>query len=282
MTRPLPLVRWPVAQRAGITGLITDIDDTLTLEGRLMPEAEAALDQLHQAGVVVFAVTGRPVGWSLRLLDARASGRGSPGPLLGIVAENGAVALRAHADGSIEKLYRTDAATRQSQYARLQAALAEVESRMPRVRRARDSEGRETDIAIDHSEFEKLNADQIMQVVQRLEGHGLRVTVSSIHVNAWLGDHDKWVGACWAVQAWLNRKLPSELDHWVYVGDSSNDEVMFKQMRHSVGVANLAPFLPQLTHAPGYLCQAERGAGFAELAHALLQARRMQNPSTGR
>ena len=39
------------------------------------------------------------------------------------------------------------------------------------------------------------------------------------------------------------------------------------------GVANLAPFLPQLAHAPGYICQAERGAGFAELVHALLQAR---------
>ncbi len=273
MIRPLPLSSWPVAQRAGITGLITDIDDTLTLDGQLMPEARAALEQLQQAGVAVLAVTGRPVGWSLRLLAAQARGQGRPWPLLGIVAENGAVALRAHADGSVEKLYRTDAATRQSHYARLQAALEEVERHMPQARRSRDSEGRETDIAIDHSEFEKLSADEIAQVVQRLQGHGLRVTVSSIHINAWLGDHDKWVGACWAVQAWLNRLLPSELDHWVYVGDSSNDEVMFRQMRYCVGVANLAPFLPQLAHAPGYICQAERGAGFAELVHALLQAR---------
>jgi hypothetical protein len=48
---------------------------------------------------------------------------------------------------------------------------------------------------------------------------------------------------------------------------------MFKHMQHSVGVANVARFLPQLRHAPTYLCQAERGAGFAELADALLSVR---------
>ena len=275
MSGPAPLASWPLVQRAAITGLITDIDDTLTRDGSLMPEAQMALQRLQQAGMTVLAVTGRPVGWSLRCLGAQ----GRPWPLLGVVAENGAVALRARDDGSIERLYRTDPATREQNYARLQAALEDVERRIPRARRAQDSPGRETDIAIDHSEFEHLQPQEIEQVVHHFTERGLRVTVSSIHVNAWLGDHDKWVGACWAVQAWLGRQLPDELDRWVYVGDSSNDEIMFRQMRYSVGVANLAPFLPRLVHAPGYLCRAERGIGFAELAKALLQARPAQDRS---
>ena len=40
-----------------------------------------------------------------------------------------------------------------------------------------------------------------------------------------------------------------------------------------VGVANIARFVPQLAHLPRYVAQGERGAGFAELARALLAAR---------
>lgn len=271
MSPPLPLSHWPAAQRAGITGVITDIDDTLTADGQAMPEALAALQALHSAGLPVLAVTGRPVGWSLPWLSGDHGL--PPWPVRGIVAENGAVALSRGPDGRVQRLYRDGPSIRQAHYSRLQAALQAVEAALPAARRAQDSVGRETDIAIDHSEFNRLDAPQIEQVCQLLQAHGLRVTVSSIHINAWLGDHDKWVGACWAVQAWLARSLPDERAHWVYVGDSSNDEVMFKHMQHSVGVANVARFLPQLRHAPTYLCQAERGAGFAELADALLSVR---------
>jgi hypothetical protein len=193
--------------------------------------------------------------------------------LLGVVAENGAVALWRGPDGQVLRRYRADSATRQANRQRLQAALAAVEQALPQARRAQDSEGRETDIAIDHSEFHHLSAAQIEQVATLLRGHGLRVSVSSIHVNAWLGDHDKWVGACWAVEHWLDQQLSEQLAHWVYIGDSSNDEVMFEHMQHSAGVANIARFLDRLEHAPSYLCAQARGAGFAELASALLQAR---------
>jgi hypothetical protein len=271
MTRALPLAQWPAEQRAQIAGVITDIDDTLTEGGHLMAQARSALQDLADAGVPVIAVTGRPVGWSLPCLGGAQDP--APWPLRGIVAENGAVALCRGADGQIVRLYRNDSATRQAHWLRLQAALEAVERAVPQARRAQDSGGRETDIAIDHSEFHHLSAAQIEQVAQLLRGHGLRVSVSSIHINAWLGDHDKWVGACWAVQHWLGQSLPAQLRHWVFIGDSSNDEVMFEHMQHSAGVANIARFLDQLQHAPRYLCEQARGAGFGELARALLQAR---------
>ncbi|MGL6204836.1 MAG: HAD family hydrolase, partial [Giesbergeria sp.] len=50
-------------------------------------------------------------------------------------------------------------------------------------------------------------------------------------------------------------------------------QVMFERFPLSVGVANIARFVPQLHHLPRYVTQAERGAGFAELARALLAAR---------
>ncbi|HMN94773.1 MAG TPA: HAD family hydrolase, partial [Hydrogenophaga sp.] len=67
--------------------------------------------------------------------------------------------------------------------------------------------------------------------------------------------------------------LDAELDHWVYVGDSANDAVMFAHCPHSVGVANIARFAGALSHAPRYVTPSERGAGFSELADALLAAR---------
>jgi hypothetical protein len=61
---------------------------------------------------------------------------------------------------------------------------------------------------------------------------------------------------------------------WIYVGDSTNDQAMFATLPLTAGVANIARFLPQLQSFPQVITRAERGAGFAELADALLAARR--------
>jgi hydroxymethylpyrimidine pyrophosphatase-like HAD family hydrolase len=58
----LPLREWPEPARRGIVGVLTDIDDTLTTEGAITPDALAALAALQRAGVHVIAITGRPVG----------------------------------------------------------------------------------------------------------------------------------------------------------------------------------------------------------------------------
>jgi hypothetical protein len=58
----------------------------------------------------------------------------------------------------------------------------------------------------------------------------------------------------------------------VYVGDSTNDVLMFEHFPLSVGVANIRRFETQLSHAPRWITPSERGAGFAEAAAAILQA----------
>ena len=103
--------------------------------------------------------------------------------------------------------------------------------------------------------------------------HGLVATVSSIHVNGWIGTHTKWSGAQWMLRRLFGRELEPELERWVYVGDSTNDQAMFERFTASVGVANLMRFAAELAHWPAWITRSERGAGFAELAQALLQAR---------
>ncbi len=62
-------------------------------------------------------------------------------------------------------------------------------------------------------------------------------------------------------------------EEWIFAGDSPNDEPLFASFEHSVGVANLARFLPALQHPPRYLASQESGAGFVELAEKLIQSR---------
>ncbi|WOO31886.1 HAD-IIB family hydrolase [Diaphorobacter limosus] len=272
-----PLALWPGPTRQRIFGVLTDIDDTLTTDGAITPEALAALADLKAAGLHVIAITGRPVGWSEPFAASW--------PVDSIVAENGAVALLPkNIDKNslqrfplkreqLSKIYQQDATTRAANYARMQQVLADIEARVPGARRATDSAGRETDIAIDHSEFTHLPPSAIAECVAIMRAAGMNATVSSIHINGWYGAHNKLEGARWIVRELLGRDLDAELSHWVYVGDSTNDQLMFEHFENSVGVANIARFVPQLTHLPRYVTQGERGAGFAELARAILAAR---------
>ncbi|RYY70796.1 MAG: HAD family hydrolase, partial [Comamonadaceae bacterium] len=57
----IPVAQWPAAARRGLIGVFTDIDDTLTTDGAITPDALAALADLKAAGLQVVAITGRPV-----------------------------------------------------------------------------------------------------------------------------------------------------------------------------------------------------------------------------
>ncbi|HZF85028.1 MAG TPA: HAD family hydrolase, partial [Burkholderiaceae bacterium] len=80
-------------------------------------------------------------------------------------------------------------------------------------------------------------------------------------------------GARWIVRELWGRRLDDEMDRWAYVGDSTNDQLMFQAFPHSIGVANIARFVPHLSQLPRYVTPSERGAGFVEVARAILEAR---------
>lgn len=262
--RPRPLADAPSSLLARACGVMTDIDDTLTRDGAIEPEALRALQALQAAGVPVIAITGRPMGWSEPF--AR------DWPVAAIVAENGGVALiRDGENVTVEYAQPDDERAHHAR--RLREVAEQVLREVPQARLARDSAGRVTDIAVDHSEFHRLEPAAIDQVVALMRDEGMNATVSSIHINGWFGTHTKWTGAAWMLHRLFGRTLQHEVARWVYVGDSTNDQAMFERFELSVGVANLMDFAAQLQVWPAWLTQAERGRGFAELAQALLAAR---------
>jgi HAD superfamily hydrolase (TIGR01484 family) len=273
----LPLSEAPDQAWRHVLGVLTDIDDTLTTDGAITADALAALEQLKQAGLSCIAITGRPAGWSEPFAVTW--------PLDAIVAENGAVALSrcpAHflsEDGLrsapaghslLQKTYCQDIATRASNALRLLQVAQRVLREVPGAKLSEDSAGRETDIAIDHSEFSHLPPEAIAQVVRIMQSEGMKATVSSIHINGWFGAHDKLAGARWIVSELFGRDLDAEIDRWVYVGDSTNDQLMFEHFPQSVGVANIQRFEAELACKPRYITRGERGAGFAEVVSRLL------------
>jgi len=260
-----------------VDGVLTDIDDTLTADGELMPAAAAALQRLAQARLPVIAITGRPARWSEPFARAW--------PVDGIVAESGGVLL--HRGGGqappgpsagLVVEFSQDDATRHLNAQRLRACAADVLARVPGARLADDSAGRLTDIAVDHSERAHLSPEAIEAVCAVMRAHGLQATVSSIHVNGWIGQHNKWTAAQWAVPRLTGRAFDPA--RWLYVGDSSNDQLMFERLPLTVAVANIERFLPVLTHRPAYVAAGERGDGFAEVVQALLAARADEAPAS--
>lgn len=281
-----PLLHWLQADRRNIIGVFTDIDDTLTTHQAITPDALQALADLKAAGLAVIPITGRPVGWCEphALGDAA---RGLPAwSVDAMVAENGGVAFvpeNINKNGhqpfknkrrELRKIYHSDALTRAENYARMQQVAQTIVQQVPGAALSTDHAGRETDIAIDYNEAALLPPDKVAQVVALFQAHGMHATVSSIHINGWFGDHNKLQAARWMVQTLFGRTLDDEIERWVYVGDSTNDQLMFEHFPHSVGVANISRFVSQLKHLPRYVTTGERGAGFAEVAQALLQARR--------
>jgi len=201
-----PWSRCDPRRLAGVRGVLTDIDDTLTTDGAIPMGVVAALAALREAGLPVLAVTGRPMGWS-RAVAAQT-------PLAAVVAENGAVALvRDGAEVRVD--YVDPEPVRTANAERLRAVAARIVAEIPGARLAEDSPGRVTDIAIDHAEFAHLDPERIAAVVALMRSEGMNATVSSIHVNGWFGAHSKLSGASWIVRRLHGRDLDAERDDWL-------------------------------------------------------------------
>ncbi len=266
---PLSVAPWSRCEPrrlAGVRGVLTDIDDTLTTEGAIPMGVVAALAALRESGLPVIAVTGRPMGWSRALAEQT--------PLAAVVAENGAVALVREAGADAVRVEYVDPEpVRRANAERLRAVAARIVAEISEATLSQDSFGRVTDIAVDHAEFNHLAPARIADVVALMKSEGMNTTVSSIHVNGWFGAHSKLSGATWIVRRLLGLDLAAERDKWLYVGDSTNDELMFASFPLSVGVANIADFADRLRQWPAYVTSLDRGRGFVEVAEALLAAR---------
>lgn len=248
--------------RSKIKGVCFDIDDTFSSNGKISDVAFSALWDLKRAGFALIPVTGRPAGWCD--LIARFW------PVDGVVGENGAFSFYMN-QGKRKRIDTLSDADAKSARGRLQSLKEAIVKQYPHAEFASDQDYREYDLAIDFCEdVTPWKETEVDALVKFCEAQGAIAKISSIHVNTWFGRYTKIDGIHHFLKATSESlKLPP-FEEWVYAGDSPNDEPMFQAFPLSVGVANVAPFLPKMKSPPAYLTPSEAGAGFAELAKLLL------------
>ena len=261
---PLPLASMPEHVRRGIRYVLTDIDDTLTTEGKLTTDAYAAVQRLHDAGKIVIPVTGRPAGWCDHIARMW--------PVDAVVGENGAFYMRF--DPAQRKLLRRFAESdseREANRAHIAAIGAMIVASVPGSALASDQRYRETDLAIDYCEdVPPLAAADVDRIVALMHAEGMTAKVSSIHVNGWFGAYDKLAMTRVLLREVFAEDLDAVRESFLFAGDSPNDAPMFAYLPNAVGVANLRRFLHQIPAAPAYITVHEAGAGFTEIADLLL------------
>ena len=260
-----PISSLTEAEARGVRFVLFDIDDTITMDGRLLRESYDALWNLSEAGIAAIPVTGRPAGWCD--LIAR------QWPVAGVVGENGAFAFHMQ-DDKLERLYHPAAPEPGSVRLRLAGLSSSALEAFPGLRLAKDQAYRLFDIALDFAEEEpRFDLAFASKVKAYCETAGATAKVSSIHVNAWFGNYDKLSMAENFLSSVLGYDPRIDLSSVLYFGDSPNDEPMFRHFPLSCGVANVEKYRDLLKHSPAFITREPFGYGFAEGVEVLMRMR---------
>jgi len=249
----------PIKELSGpVKALFSDLDGTLTTSGHIEVATVVAMEKLVSAGVPVIIVTGRPAGWGhtfMGLTDVSA-----------VVAENGAV-IFTRERGRVIRAYGIEEDEIKGHRRQMSAVVRQIMADIPGARLSVDSAYREVDLAIDWNEDSTLSVNQAQEIVDRLRGMGFNASRSSVHINFGPPGFDK-LTACQILAKELYGA--TDLDEFVFVGDSLNDEVCFSGFARSVGVSNTKEVWETLEDKPKYITEGEEGEGVRELVEHLL------------
>ncbi len=258
-----------------LTGVLFDLDDTMSDESSVSFETFSALNELAVSGLQLLLCTGRPASWAEALCKIW--------PIHGAIAENGAIGFLKQGNRVIR--YDWAGSLRVERRKRLEALVEAACLQIPSLRLADDAPGRISDINFDIGEFHHAQEAEIQSLISLARSTGARTTRSSVHLHLTFDREDKATGALRLLKElpMMNQldgtivNEPSSFDQtraryqWAYIGDSENDAPCFAAFSHSIGVSNLKGDFSIL---PKYMTRKPRGDGFQEFAYTLLQMRK--------
>jgi len=208
-----PLSDMPAVTAAGIHTVFSDIDDTLTTDGRLTVAAYGALAAMREAGLRVVLVTGRPAGWCDHIARMW--------PVDAVIGENGAFYFWYDAAArKLQSRHVLDAPSRTVNAQRMAQVRDTILREVPGCALASDQFCRLYDLAIDFCEdVPALPPGAVQRIVQLMEQAGMTAKISSIHVNGWFGRYDKLSMAHLLLRERYGLELEAERERCVFVGD---------------------------------------------------------------
>jgi len=236
----------------------TDLDGTLTWDGKFHDRILQVFQNLKTAGCSVVIVTGRSAGWVASLAHYL--------PIWGAIAENGGVLYLPDSEiGHLTDTLLPLAEHRQQ----IEQCFQKLSQTCGPLTAAGDNPFRWTDWTF---EVVNLTPDQLKVIANQLNAWGWGFTHSHIQGHIMPQAQTKAQG----LRQWLDLAWPDWAPEQVLtVGDSPNDQSLFdpQQFPLSIGVANIKPYQTQLEHGPSFVTQAVAGEGFCELVDYLLAAR---------
>ena len=250
-----------------VRGVFFDIDDTITTEGRLEASAYQAVERLQQAGLLTIPITGRPAGWCDMIARFW--------PVDAVVGENGAFSFAYDRQQSrMIRSYAIPEETRLQDQQKLSALQEQILGEVPGCAVSADQPYREADLAIDFCEdVPALPFSQVERIRDLFVEAGAEAKISSIHVNGWFGSYDKLTACQKLMTEQFGVSLEEARDEFLFVGDSPNDEPMFRFFPNACGVANVLQFAETLQHPPTWITEQKSGHGFVELVEHVLARR---------
>jgi HAD superfamily hydrolase (TIGR01484 family) len=236
--------------------IATDIDGTLTREGKFTTELLQAIDLVNAKGIALLLVTGRSAGWVSAVNNYL--------PVAGSIAENGGVYFDRNSSG-FDFITRIDRI--EEHRANLAERFWELQSRYPQIEESSDNQFRITDWTFDVAGLTDLELDEIAAQCQQW-GYSFTFSTVQCHIKPPL--QDKGVAILHVLKQYFPQIAPQQI---ITVGDSPNDASMFDRalFDRSVGVANIQHYADRLTHQPQFVTKLPAVAGFCELV-SLLQA----------
>jgi HAD superfamily hydrolase (TIGR01484 family) len=240
--------------------IASDMDGTLTQQGKFTPALLRSLGSLAQAGIQVLIITGRSAGWM--------NGIASYLPISGAIAENGGVFFQTgEAKNGAVPEFLVPIANLSDHRQKLSELFHQLQADFPQIQPSADNAFRLTDWTYD---IAGLSLTEIQTMRDRCLAHGWGFTYSTVQCHLKLAEQDKAIGLTQILQ----RYFPDyTADQIITLGDSPNDESLFQRDRFplSVGVANLRHYTDQMTHLPAYIVMRSEVEGFCELAEQVLQ-----------
>ncbi len=245
--------------------IFSDVDDTLTYKGLLPSEALESLYKLQSQKIKVILVTGACAGWCDQFARLW--------PIAAVIGENGAFVIKKDNNKLIYQDTQT-CSDRKKNLSKIKQIAKDIFIAFPNLKPAKDNIYRRYDYAIDYNqEITGFNESNIKKIIKICNDNNINATTSSIHINMWIGNFNKLTAA----KNWIAENTDfNEEDiqkNCSYIGDSLNDEVMFKFFQNSIGVANIKPHLKNLKYKPTLIMSKEGGFGFAEWSKQILNSK---------
>ena len=234
--------------------IATDVDGTLTQQGKFTPKLITAIETLTQAGIEVILITGRSAGWVQALNHYL--------PVTGAIAENGGLFYSSKND-SPELLVSLSEISQHRQ--QLAEVFNSLKSEFPHLKESTDNRFRLTDWTFD---VEGLSSSQLQILAEICHEKDWGFTYSTVQCHIKLKSQDKATGLLKVLSQYFPKLSTKNI---LTVGDSPNDESLFNpdKFPHSVGVANILHYTEYLNYKPAYVTTTEEVNGFCELAELL-------------